>query len=121
MFERQKGMSIFSFLVVLIIAGVAFDAGMKLFTPYADHKIIVSILNNIVTDQDELDKSVYELRQDISKRLVINQVKLEKGALKIKETQGDLHFDLAYESRVPMYWNLDAVAKFSESWVATKP
>jgi hypothetical protein len=120
--SRERGASILANLIVIMVAGVFFTVGFKLYTPYWDHLTIKSIVENASLDQDEIRKPLPEIRQDINKRLHINQVQLpDRDSLKLELDEGIIHFDLKYERRVSMFFNVDAVVKFEEHFEAVKP
>jgi hypothetical protein len=119
---RERGASILSILIVIMVAGVFFTVGFKLYTPYWEHLSIKSVVEGVVTDRQELEKPIHDIRRDIDRRLGINQVRLpDREALKIKLEEGTYYFDLVYERRVPMFYNVDAVVKFEEHYEAIKP
>jgi len=125
---RQRGISFFNLLIVLLVGGIFFAVGFKLFTPYADHETFKSILESITQDRDEMKKDLSTIKRDIDRRFTINQVRLPKygpdgetPSLVIKQKESEVFFTLDYEVRVPMFYNVDAVVKFKEEYVATKP
>ncbi|GAA0702447.1 hypothetical protein GCM10009104_34790 [Marinobacterium maritimum] len=118
----QRGASFTSTLVGLIVAGIFFSVGFKLYSPYWQHAAINSIVKTASEDPDELSKSLRELRRDLDKKLLINQVELpEKDSLKIRLEEGVIYFDLVYQVQVPMFYNVDALVKFEEHYEAVKP
>lgn len=118
----QRGASFTSTLIGLIVAGIFFAVGFKLFSAYWDHATINSIVKTVSQDPDELSKSLRELRRDLDKKLYINQVELpEKDSLQIRLEEGVIYFDLVYEVRVPMFYNVDALVMFEEHYEAVKP
>ena len=126
-FTRQRGASFTQILLVLIVGGIFFSVGFKLFAPYADHATISSIIEDISLDQDTLKKPIKDINRDIQRRFTINQVRLprspdgEDPALRITEKERVLTFTLDYETRVPMFYNVDAVVVFKEEFVGTRP
>jgi hypothetical protein len=44
-----------------------------------------------------------------------------KDSLQVTQKEGVLYFDLVYEVRVPMFYNVDALVKFEEHYEAVKP
>lgn len=120
--NRQKGASFLSIMLVLIIGGVFFSVGFKLYPAYWDYKLVDSVLTDVSSSPDELAKPVTQLRRDIQKKLHINQVRLpSKEALVIEQDKGVIRFTLDYEARVPMFYNVDAVVKFNKQYEAEKP
>lgn len=122
--NREIGASFFSIMMGLIIAGIFFAVGFKLFTPYKDHATFKSILENVIHDNDQISKEFRSIRRTIYDRAIINQVRADLSRdefLKIENRDGVLNFDLVYEERVPMFYNVDAVVKFKEHYEVTKP
>ncbi|MBS98391.1 MAG: DUF4845 domain-containing protein [Oceanospirillaceae bacterium] len=120
--KSQRGASLLSSLLVIIVAGIFFTVGFKLYTPYWDHATIKSVVETAATDDEEIKKQVHDIRRDIDLKLHINQVSLpSKDALKIELKEGVIYFDLVYERRVPMFGNVDAVVNFEEHFEAVKP
>ncbi|MDY6891063.1 MAG: DUF4845 domain-containing protein [Pseudomonadota bacterium] len=118
----QHGASFTSVLVGLIVAGIFLSAGFKLFGPYWEHATIKSIIAETVEDPAELAQPVREIRRNFDKKFLINQVSLpERDALQVRLEEGILYFDLAYEVRVPMFYNVDAVVKFEDHYQVVKP
>jgi hypothetical protein len=118
----QRGASFTSTLIGLIVAGIFFAVGFKLFSAYWDHATINSIVKATSQDQDELSKPLRELRRDLDKKFYINQVELpEKDSLQVRLEEGVIYFDLVYEVRVPMFYNVDALVMFEEHYEAIKP
>jgi hypothetical protein len=120
--NRQKGASFLSIMLVLIIGGIFFSVGFKLYPAYWDYKLVDSVLTDVSSSPDELSKSMAQLRRDIDKKLYINQVRLpSKESLVVEQDKGVIRFTLDYEARVPMFYNVDAVVKFNKQYEAEKP
>lgn len=122
MARHERGASFFSMLIVLMMAGSLLATAFKIYQPYLDHMAVKSVLENITVDYDELRKPLATIRTDINQRLYINQVSLpNQEALSIIDDKGLLKFDLKYEVRLPMFFNVDAVIKFAEYYEAVRP
>jgi hypothetical protein len=122
--SREQGASFVSILMVMIIIGVFMAVGFKLFTPYKDHATFKSIVENVIYDRDLVGKESRAIRRTIYDRAIINQVRAElsrEDFLKIENIDGKIHFDLVYEERVPMFYNVDAVVKFNEHYEVIEP
>ncbi len=120
--NKQKGASLLTIMIYLIIGGIFFSVGFKLYPAFWDYKLVDSVITDVSQDRDELSKPLTRLRQDIAKKFRINQITLpEKDSLVIKQEKGVVHFDLDYEVRVPMFYNVDAVVTFNKHYEAVKP
>ncbi|GGK81475.1 DUF4845 domain-containing protein [Amphritea balenae] len=115
--NKQQGATFFSLMIILIVAGVFLAVGFKLYPPYWDHKLIVSVMTDLTENPDTREDSATEIRSKIMKRLRINQVKLPvQKAVKIDEKEGIKTIVLKYDVTVPMFYNVDAVVKFHEQY-----
>lgn len=115
--NRQQGATFFSTMIVLIVAGVFLAVGFKLYPAYYDHYLINSVVGDVAATPEEVSKPVNEIRNTLSKRLRINQVKLPaKEALKFTRDEGVMTISLKYDVRVPMFFNVDALVKFDEQY-----
>lgn len=119
--KQQAGASIFSIVIVLIVAGFLFSIAFKLFPAYVDNKTIDAVVAEAMNDPEELAKGPRVLRIDMIKKFVINQVKVPKDGLTIVEQDGLIIATLDYEVRVPMFGNVDAVVIFSKEYEAEAP
>ena len=115
--NRQQGATFFSTMIVLIVAGIFLAVGFKLYPAYYDHYLIKSVVGDVAATPEEVSKPVNEIRNTLSKRLRINQVKLPaKEALKFTRDEGVMTISLKYDVRVPMFFNVDALVKFDEQY-----
>ncbi|WP_415896826.1 DUF4845 domain-containing protein [Neptuniibacter sp. QD72_48] len=120
--KHQAGASMFSILIVLIVAGFLFTIAFKLMPAYMDHRTINSVLVDAMNDPDELAKGARGIRIGMTKKLIINQVKLPSNdGLRIVQKEGIITAILDYEVRVPMFGNVDAVVFFTEEYEAEAP
>ena len=116
MYKAQRGMSFFSLMIILIVAGVFLSVGFKLYPPYWDHSLVTSMMEELVEQPDTKTDSPSETRSKINKRLRINQVKLPQTAITIDEKEGIKTLTLKYDVIVPMFSNVDAIVKFNEQY-----
>ncbi len=123
MFKKQQGASFFGILIVLIMVGTFITIAFKIYQPYLDHMAVKAVLEGVSADHDEIRKPIPTIRADIAKRLLINQVTIPtpQESLSIENDKGVLKMGLNYEVRVPMFFNIDAVIKFSEQYEAVIP
>ncbi|WP_421836121.1 DUF4845 domain-containing protein [Neptunomonas phycophila] len=120
--RQQRGASFFGTLIVVLMIGTFIAIGFKLYSPYLQHGTLTSVVENVANDREELSKPINVIRNNINKRLTINQVKLPSPeALTIVNEQGVIKFTINYEQRVPMFYNIDAVVKFNDYYEASQP
>lgn len=120
--KKQQGASFFSVIIVLIVAGIFFSVGFKLYPAYVDYATIDSVLTDVIEDRNQLKNSPQELRNDMTKKFRINQVKLPaKDSLIITKKDGIVRMVLDYEVRIHMFKNIDAMVKFEKQYEAIAP
>ena len=120
--HKQVGASFFGVLSVLILLGLVLSVAFKLFTPYWEFRTISAELKRVSNDREELARPIAQIRSNLDRRFLINQVSLPNSeALIITEDAGMIFFNLDYEVRVPMFSNVDAVVMFQETFEARKP
>ncbi|WP_151669539.1 DUF4845 domain-containing protein [Nitrincola schmidtii] len=120
--NRQAGASFFGVLSILILLGLVFSVAFKLFSPYWEYRTISAVVQATSEDREELGRPIAQIRSNIDRRFLINQVSLpSREALMITEDAGMIFFNLDYEVRVPMFGNVDAVVMFQETFEARKP
>ncbi len=121
-YRQQRGASFLSVITFLIVAGFLFSIAFKLYPAYWDYYLIDTVLTDVSTSPAELKKPVALLKTDLQKKFRINQVQLPgPDALAINRERGVIHFDLSYEVRVPMFYNVDALVKFEKKYEAIAP
>jgi len=100
--------------IILVLIFLAVTA-MKLWAPYFDDLAVKTALQNISEEETSTTMSPKDIRSTLNKRLEINGVNLKKEDVIIKKEDGVVNIDVAYERRVPLYGNIDAVLKFQHS------
>jgi Tfp pilus assembly major pilin PilA len=116
--KQQKGASIFSIIVLLIIAGIFFTVGFKLYPAYFDNKLVDSVLTEMIGNNDELNQSKFLIKRTIKRKFTVNQIRLPQDSLKIIKEGNKVTLDLDYQVRVPMFANVDAMVKFKKKYEA---
>ena len=117
--KQQKGASIFAIIIMLIIAGVFFSVGFKLYPAYFDHKLVDSVLTEMIGNNDELNQSKFLIKRTVNRKFAVNQIRLpDKESLKIIKEGNKVILDLDYQVRVPMFANVDAMVKFKKKYEA---
>ena len=116
MANKQSGMSMMSWLVVLGVVVFFILIGIKMVPTYLENYSIKQVLANMENDRTLRDKSAIELKKSFTSRLRINSVyEFDKNAIKIKKEKFGTRFNVDYEIRKPVAGNVSIVMVFSES------
>lgn len=116
MANRQKGMTMLSWLVVLGILVFFVLIGIKMVPTYLENYSIKQVLANMENDRKVRTMSAGEMKKAFMKRLKINSVyEFDRNSIKIKKEKFGTKFSVDYEIRKPVAGNVSIVMEFSES------
>ena len=116
--RQQIGATFISWLMLIGILGFLAVAGLKLIPVYMEYGTVVSVMEDVVKDQEQTPgkASPKLVWKSIDKRLSINNVDYVKPEnYKFERGNGADTITIQYEVRTPLFGNLDAVAKFEKS------
>jgi len=122
MINRQRGMTMLSWLVVLGIAVFFILIGIKMVPTYLENYSVKQVLANMENDRSVRKMSRQEMRKSFMKRLKINSVyEFDREWMKItKQKNGNL-ISVDYEIRKPVAGNVAIVMTFSDSALIPLP
>ena len=114
---RQRGLSFFGWLLTIMVLGSVITVGLKLIPPYIDHHKMSGVLDSMAEESGMANKRRYELEDMINKRFRVNNIRdfNHKDNLQVKRGKSGVEVILDYEVRVPLFYNLDLIARFDKS------
>lgn len=116
--NKQNGMTMLSWLVVLGILVFFLLIGIKMVPTYLENYSIRQILTNMENDHKVRTMSANEMKKSFLKRLRINSVyEFDRNWIKIKKEKLGTRFSVDYEIRKPIAGNVSIVMVFSDSAV----
>lgn len=119
--NRQKGMTMLSWLVVLGIVVFFMLIGIKMVPTYLENYSIKQVLANMENDRKVRTMSAGEMKKAFIKRLKINSVyEFDRNSIKIKKEKFGTRFSVDYEIRKPVAGNVSIVMVFSDSAMIQK-
>ena len=115
--SRQRGMSMISWAVVLIVVAILGTAAFRMVPAYMEHNTISTTIRSVLQDSKTALMSPIELRAGIDKRFTINQVDVIRvDDLAIAKGGGVLTVSTDYEVREPMFYNVSIVMTFKDEF-----
>lgn len=115
--SRQRGMSMISWAVVLIVAAILGTAAFRMIPAYMEHNTISTTIRSQLQDGKTALMSPREIRAGIGKRFTINQVNVIRvDDLAIVKEGGVLTVSTDYEVREPMFYNVSIVMTFKDEF-----
>lgn len=117
-YQTQRGMTAIGILIVLSLIAFFTLLVLRLVPPYLENFNVTSSLKSLQQEAGIKDKTPGEIRNLLQRRLDINDVenvKKENVTIEKDRKTGLLKIAVAYEVRVPIMVNVDAVVSFSDS------
>ena len=114
--NTQRGMTLTSFLVVLIVVGFFLYVGMKLFPMYQEYYAVRSAMKSLSNEPGVGTMAPAQIQELFFKRLYINYSdNVKPSNVKFNRRDNGWTLNVNYEVRQPLVGNLDVVGKFESS------
>ncbi|MEW8570328.1 MAG: DUF4845 domain-containing protein [Candidatus Thiodiazotropha sp.] len=114
--KKQKGLTTISWLIIFIMVGFLVYVGIKIIPVYIDHYAVVSTLKTVQEDPLSARKSKKEIREMITKRLYVNNIRhVNRDHIKIQRSGKVTTINVAYVESRPIVYNISLVMTFDES------
>ena len=120
--QKQYGMTMLSWLVVLGVAVFFILIGIKMVPTYLENYAIKQVLATMENDRSVRKMTPNEMKKSFMKRIKINSVyEFNRDWIKIKKEKFGTRFSVDYEIRKPVTGNVSIVMAFSESVLFSPP
>lgn len=111
--EKQKGMTLISWVVVLVFVGFQFMLAIKIVPVFSKDHTIKSIWSAVESDTTLVGASPKDIHKAIAKKMRINNVyDFDIKTVKIKKSQGYHIVTTEYEPRGKIIGPLDFIVSF---------
>lgn len=113
--NRQRGMTVTGWLVVVLIIGIFAAVGMKIGPVYLQNYTVKNILESLKDEPLITQKTPGMVTNMIMRRLDINGVyDLSKKNITIKKSPGIMQVSIDYNVQKQIIGNLEALMTFSD-------
>lgn len=109
---RQKGAGYYALIVVLTVLGVVIFAGLKVAPAYVNDQIVQTAIENLQDSGELQTMSLRDIRQHVVRTMQANGENFSSDSIDQVEQGRDEYIVVNYETRLPLFYNLDVVAKF---------
>ena len=110
----QRGASLFSTLLVLALLAIVLSTAFKLVPVYLDNRLVVEATEAVLERNEDENLSLSELRNQVRKALSINGIRdFDASNIRLVTVDGVEYIDINYESRVALFYNIDALMTFA--------
>ena len=114
--HKQRGVSMFGFLLIAIVVIILAMLTMKLVPAYVEFFSVKKILNAMGQDSETKSMSNADIRNSFAKRAEVGYVTVVKpDDLDIDRTGGNLVISTEYEYRTPLIANISLIVDFKAS------
>src|SRR5690606_17041806 len=104
-------------ILTLAILGGLLSVGLKLVPVYIDHNVIRGVVESLQESGRASDMTQTEIRTELSNTLRVNNIRdFDLDAVTVNKSNNRTVINLAYEKRVSLFFNIDAVVSFDESY-----
>ena len=117
---KQRGMTLTSFLAVLIVLGFILYIAMKLFPMYQEYYAVRSAMKSLATEPGVSQMQPANIQSLFFKRLYINYSdNVKPSNVKFDRVNNGWNLRVNYEVRRPLVGNIDVVGKFDATQALT--
>lgn len=116
--RRQRGITMMSLVALLVLIGFVTIMGVRLVPIYLEYWRIAKVAESVQQDRQLAEASIREIRQALSSRLTLNNVRDRNvnEIYQIQQRDGSLAITVSYEERRHLIFNLDVVASFERRY-----
>ncbi|MDG2501644.1 MAG: DUF4845 domain-containing protein [Porticoccaceae bacterium] len=115
-FNKQRGATLTSTIIIVFIAGLLLQVAFKLGPHYLDNRIIAGAIQQI-GQSDLEDETIPDIRRRVSDFFTINNIRdVPASKVLINRDRNGVRITLNYEKRIEMFSNVDVVLKFNNHY-----
>ncbi|MCD9046007.1 MULTISPECIES: DUF4845 domain-containing protein [unclassified Luteimonas] len=119
--QKQKGMTLLGFVIVLSVVGFAAYILMKLFPMYSEYYSVRQAMKGLSQEPGIATQDPARIQDLFFRRLYISYSEnVKKEHVKLRRIDNGWQMDVNYEIRRPLVGNLDVVGKFNASQALTR-
>jgi flagellar basal body-associated protein FliL len=113
--KKQRGMTLISWIIILSLAAIQIVAAIRIVPVYLTFSSVKKVMEEVKEDAASHGATPAQLKVMIDKRLSINNIREllgNKTAFTFTKTKDGMNISYYYESRGPIYGNLEFLATF---------
>lgn len=118
MHRRVKGITLIGFVMLLCVLGFFAYLAMRLIPMYVEYFGVVKSMEQVRSEPGSATKSLDQLRRDLIFKFntqYVDETAVPPQSITLKREGGGATLRVAYEKRVPFFYNLDLVGTFDKS------
>ena len=116
MVRRQQGMTLMSFVMVLVVVGFFALVVMKLFPMYSEYNNLKGVMDDLAANPASANMTPLQVWTDLERRFNIAYVdSVQREHVTVSRTGKVTTLQIKYEVRKPLFANLDVVGNFDRT------
>jgi hypothetical protein len=116
MANKQRGVSLEGFLVVVVVLVLVSVTAMKIVPAYIQDKTIKSKLEEVANDPDLKNAPVHEIRAAFSKRATVSDITAIKAEdIEVAKDANGMILSARYSVKIPLLGNAALLLEFNPS------
>lgn len=108
---QQRG-SVYTAMILAALVAIFLVLVLKLAPAYIDNNVITNAMQGIREENDIAAMSLPQIRTLLMRTLNTNRVELASSDIVVVRVGSKEYIDINYETRIPLFYNVDAVVKF---------
>ncbi len=122
--KGQRGLGMLQWALVIAVAGFFLLFAFKVIPLYAENRYVESALRSLENGGEKVESMTdAEIKKKLGNFYMINNVRSEGPTknIKIDRRSEDLLITVDYETRVPLFYNIDLVLSFQNHLDSSRP
>ncbi|HEX6834824.1 MAG TPA: DUF4845 domain-containing protein [Rudaea sp.] len=116
--DKQRGITLIGFAILLIVVGFFAYAVMKLFPAYSEYFGVVKSMKNLQTDPGIATATIEDIRGKLNVQFdlqYVNEQSVPAKNIQLITTGGQRNLRIAYDKDIPFLYNVDLLVHFDKT------
>ncbi|MEP6483461.1 MAG: DUF4845 domain-containing protein [Rudaea sp.] len=116
--NKQTGITMIGFVVLLGVLGFFIYAGMKLFPAYVEYSGVVKSMKLVQNEPGIQNATVEEIRRKLNLQFslqYVDEANVPPGAITLNTQSGARSLRIAYDRDIPFVYNVDFLVHFDKT------
>lgn len=121
--KLQRGLSMPVLILILALVGFFLMVAFKVVPVYVENRYIVAALNTLGEDAQQLPSmTTREIKSKLQRIYTVNNIRSEGSKqIEVDKQSDKVLVRVAYETRVPLFLNVDLVMSFENELDSSQP
>jgi hypothetical protein len=113
--KAQRG-SIYTTMILVALFGLVILAALKIAPAYIDDSAVNSTMETMQESAEFSTMNIGDIRSSLMRTLNTNRIDFQASNVVLTKEGGNEYIDINYESRKPLFYNIEAIVKFQHRY-----